>query len=376
MHITIIANSFQEDYIEHLVNSLVYKVDRLDLIGSSKYQNRSINKKVKIYNLRGEDHLNESLLKKIGRNIKYYYKLVGYLNRTEASIIHIQWLRFYMLEGVLLSLYLKILGKKVIYTVHDVLPRLQETWINKLKFKLIYRTPDRLIAHTNFIKSRINKEFGIQESKIYVAVHGVYQRFKNESITQLEARSYFGLSQSSTVLLFFGNIAKYKGFDLLLSSLDQLVGQSHDFQVLAAGRIDAEYQTEFNKLIKSHSKVDVVPILRFIKNEEVEYCFKAADVTVLPYREASQSGVLFMSYAYGKPVIAPNFGGFPDDIISQKTGYLFEPENVESLKLSLSKFAVDWQYAAKSRHDFIEKFANTNYSWDKSCEQIIAAYKS
>lgn len=374
MHVTIIANSFQEDYIEHLVNHLVFKVNRVDLIGSSKYESRKINEKVRFYNLRGDDHLNVGFVKKACRTFKYYYKLMGYLNKTNASIIHIQWLRFYLLEGVLLHLYIKLLNKKVIYTVHDVLPRLQETTINRLKFKFIYKMPDRLIAHTPYIKKRLIKEFSIQEHKIFVIVHGVYQRPKKENITQWAARDYFGLSQSATVLLFFGIIAKYKGFDLLLKSIERL-GMGHNFQVLAAGRVNSDYQIEFQNLIDVHN-VNVKAVLRFIEDEEIEYCFKAANITVLPYREASQSGVLFMSYAYGKPVIAPDLGGFPDDIIPHKTGYLFEPENIESLSRSLREFEAEWKGATAEKNEAIENFANSNYSWDKSCEQLVTVYES
>lgn len=375
MHVAIIANSFQEDYIEHLVNHLADKVDRIDLIGSSKYNCRSLNDKVTVYNLRGEDNLSESFFKKITRTISYYFKLIGYLDRSDASVIHIQWLRFYVLEGVFLPLFVRLLGKKVIYTVHDILPRLQESFINKLKFKFIYKCPNQLIVHTNYIKGRLKNEFNIPETKIHVVVHGVYDRSKNEEVTHQNARDYFGLSQSATVILFFGIIAKYKGFDILLKSLNGL-GERDDFQILVAGRVNADYKTELRNLIQKFNQVNVIPEIRFIEDKEVEYCFKASDVTVLPYREASQSGVLFMSYAYGVPVIAPNLGGFPDDIIPSKTGYLFETADPDSLAASLFQFRKEWQNADELKHHFIENFAKTNYSWDKSCEQLMAVYKS
>lgn len=375
MHITIIANCFQEDYIENLVNHLAHKVDRLDLIGSTRYEVRNFNDKVKHFNFRGDDHLRRGALKKVLQTLKYYYKLLYYLNKTDAQVVHVQWIRFHILDGVLLPLYIKLLGKKIIYTIHDLLPRMKDNWINRLKFRLIYNIPDMLIVHTNYIQSRVKNEFGIQESKVSVIVHGVYKRTKNANITKRMARDYFGLSHSTTVLLFFGFIVKYKGFDLLLKSLDTL-RDCHEYQILVAGQIHSDYKREFTDLIDNYDKVSMVNVHRFIEDDEVEYCFKAADATVLPYREAYQSGVLFMSYAYGKPVIAPDLGGFPDDIIPHTTGYLYEPENAESLSHSLSEFEMEWRDATQDKYETIENFANSNYSWDMSCEKLFSLYKS
>jgi len=123
--------------------------------------------------------------------------------------------------------------------------------------------------------------------------------------------------------------------------------------------------------MNTHTSKRINIIARHILEEEIELIFKAADLVVLPYTEASQSGVLFMSYAYGKPVIAPALGGFPDDIEIGKTGLLFEPFNAASLSAAIRNYVEHWN----SDSTYIKEFAQKNYSWDTSCECLVNIYQ-
>ena len=375
MHVSIIANGFQEDYILNLINNLHSKVDRLDFIGSSIYDGQKINKQVYFYNLRGSHNENSSTISKTVRIIRYYIRLLNYLHHSDAEIVHIQWVRFRILEGIFFALYTRyFIGKKVIYTAHDVLPHSNDGIYNKILFKIIYSVHNHLIVHTAYLKDRLIQEFNIKSAKVSVIPHGMYERIENHLITKTKAREHFKISSNSTVLLFFGIIAEYKGLDILLKSLN-VINDKKTFQILVAGRVSLEYKTKFEKLIKDNDCTNHVFFLRYIKDEEVEMCFKASDVTVLPYKEASQSGVLFMSYAYGIPVIAPNLGGFKHDIVPGKTGYLFQPNDHLSLADTLVKFKTEWDGTDKA-NDYIKNFASVNYSWDNSCKQIAELYST
>ncbi len=374
MHVSIIANGFQVDYITDFVNNLKAKVDKVDLIGTSIYSERQIDRKIGFYDLKGMDEANGSVFQKSLRKIQYFLRLVKYLHRTKATIIHVQWIRFYIIEGVLLTLYMRAIGKKVVYTVHDVLPHSEDNFYNRLIFKLIYKIHNQLVVHTSYIKSRIVSEFNINGSKIDVVPHGVYQRPDDVSITGELAKRHFGLSPSSTVILFFGGISEYKGFDILLESLSKIDGK-FDLTVLVAGKMQEEYKNLFNGLLKRYKLDRYIFHIRYIQDDEIEYFFKASDVTVLPYKEASQSGVLFMSYAYGVPVIAPFLGGFPEDILPGKTGYLFEPNNPESLAKAFIKFKTEWRNDNINRHRDIKEFAVKNYSWEKTCDETLKIYQ-
>ncbi|MCO5286618.1 MAG: glycosyltransferase [Chitinophagaceae bacterium] len=372
MHIAIISNSFQEEYERSLLNSLADKVEKVDFIGPSSYDKESFDKRIRYLDYRGNDN-QSSFLGKFFRNVKYYFNLLVYFTTTEATIIHFQWLRFPILDGVMLPLYLKLLGKRIFYTAHNVLPHNKENSFVRFQFRLIYHTMHRIIVHTEYIRGRIQNEFGISPSKLNEVIHGVYERELNPEITREAARKYFKLSSSAVVVLLFGSISKYKGLDILLKSMDSLA--KDDLQLLVSGRLDPDYKIEFDALVEKYKSKNIVFVIRRIEDAEVEYCFKAADVTVLPYREASQSGVLFMSYAYGVPVIAPKMGGFVKDIVPEKTGLLFLPNDDKDLAHKIDEFSEHTYFRSLESRANIRNYGLKNYSWSKSAEELKSVYE-
>ena len=374
MHVTIIANGFQEEYIYNLLNHLVDKVERVDLIGSPIYDREKLDRRIFFYNLREDQAGKTSVLSKSFGILNYYRKLFRYLRRTDSKIVHIQWLRFDFIEGVLVSWIMKLMGKKVVYTAHNLLPHDKEGPIVRAKFRFIYRIPDDIMVHTAFIKKQIVSQFDILQDKVHVIPHGVYKRQKNDLLTREDARKALQLRSDSLVILFFGIIQAYKGFDTLKKSIE-LLHDSSNIQILVAGRVSKEYKKEFETLVEKIDGDQYTFLLRYITDEEVEHCFKTADVTVLPYKESSQSGVMFMSYTFGVPVIVPDIGGFPEDVLPQKTGYLFEANNPASLAAAIMDFKKEWTTAGKAERQFITEFADKNYSWETSCIKLAKLYR-
>ena len=373
MHITIIANNFQEEYIYNLINNLSLQVDRLDFIGSPLYNKEKINSNIKFYKFRHYYHDKESQVKKTYGIIDYYLKLIKYLFTSPSKIIHVQWLKFNFIEGVLIAILIKLLGKKVIYTAHNPLPHNTDGLYFRTLFKLIYKIQSQLIVHTSYIKDEISRQFGTNPQKIHVVPHGVYMKKMNPSVTKSTARDSLGLSKNAKVLLFFGYINEYKGFDVLVKAIN-LLDETAPLEIMVAGKVQNGYEKAFESILKEKKSGKYVLLTEYVSEEKLELCFKAADVTVLPYKEASQSGVLFMSYSFGVPVIAPYLGGFPSDIIPNKTGYLFEPKNPVSLSKTIMLFLEEWAAPSPERGNFITNFAYNNYSWTSSCKKLVDIY--
>ena len=373
MHITIIANGFQEDYITNLLNNLADKVERIDFIGSDIHQERNLDKRIVFYNLRGKHDENVPLSAKVIRNINYYRKLAAYLIKSSSAIVHVQYFRLKIMEGIIFTLFIRMLGKKAVYTAHDVLPHSRDNAYNRLLYRIIYSLQHLVIVHTDFIKNRIIREFNISEAKICFTRHGVYQRVVHPAITREIARERLSIPGDATVFLFFGIIAAYKGPDILLQSFAKLPDQKN-FRLLFAGKVSTEYQQEFKTLMDSFPSDYIIKYLTYIRDEDMEYYFKAADATVLPYKEASQSGVLFMSYSYGIPVIVSGIGEFPEDIMPGKTGYVFKVNDPDDLAGTLLRFANEKQNLRPMSGDFIQHYAQVHYSWDESCKELANAY--
>lgn len=368
----LIANGFQEDYIIHYLSSLAGKFDQIDFIGSSIYPKEKIHQSINFHDLQGGGVENQPLGNKIRRVVIYYISLIRFfLHSPREGIIHIQWLRFKILDGIIIPYIFKILGYKIVYTVHDILPHDRDTAFNRLIFSIIYKLNWKLIVHTEFLKKRLNEEFGIEESKIAVIHHGVYKvEDENLILNKKEAKIKLGIRPDATVILFFGYITHYKGLDILLNAFKN-INTNTDVHLIIAGRVHDNYKPTLEKLQELNKADNIQFIIRRIDDEELPVLFGATDLTALPYREASQSGVLFMSYAYGVPVIAPDIGGFPYDVVDGKTGLIFHSEDADSLKSKFEDFILDNKSNKLYSQKEIRKYAHENYSWEKSANEFV-----
>jgi glycosyltransferase involved in cell wall biosynthesis len=149
-----------------------------------------------------------------------------------------------------------------------------------------------------------------------------------------------------------------------------------NLKLIVAGKVADDYKSEMDEIAEMYNSADIQMELKFISDEEVDMLFKAANATILPYLEASQSGVLFMSYAYGRPVVAPRLGGFPDDIEPGKTGYLFDAGDVDSLKEQISRLYWEWKDKQDPAYAYIRQYAKENYSWKASAIQLAQIYNT
>jgi glycosyltransferase involved in cell wall biosynthesis len=103
-----------------------------------------------------------------------------------------------------------------------------------------------------------------------------------------------------------------------------------------------------------------------VPEAEVEVCFKAADVLAIPYVNIFQSGVPFLAYSFGLPVVATDVGALREDIVEGRTGFICEPKNPASIAAGVEKFfASDLFRNLTVNRKEIQKFANEKHSWMK-----------
>ena len=113
----------------------------------------------------------------------------------------------------------------------------------------------------------------------------------------------------------------------------------------------------------------------FIPDEETELYFKAADVLVLPYTHIYQSGVLFLGYSFGLPVIASDVGALRQDIVENKTGYVFKAEDPADLARNIERYFASELYANLNSHrQEIRDYATERHSWDMVSEVTRDVY--
>ena len=113
----------------------------------------------------------------------------------------------------------------------------------------------------------------------------------------------------------------------------------------------------------------------FIPDHDIELYFKAADVLVLPYRHIYQSGVLFLGYSFGLPVLAADVGSLREEIIEGETGFLFRPDDPVDLARAIDRYFTSDLFAQLStRRQKIEQFATKRHSWEVVGQLTMNAY--
>jgi glycosyltransferase involved in cell wall biosynthesis len=137
-----------------------------------------------------------------------------------------------------------------------------------------------------------------------------------------------------------------------------------------------KYLADLKAYVSTHQLGDVVRFDDFhIPEADLDLYFQAADVALLPYIEGDfQSGVLFLAYRFGLPVIASNVGSFPDDVISGVQGYIFEAGNPRALAASLDQF-YQCLYPKADLRQAIRDCTQQQYSWEQAAAVTYEVYQ-
>jgi glycosyltransferase involved in cell wall biosynthesis len=323
-------------------------------------------------NLRGSQNSAASFGTKVLRILMYYVRLIAYAITARPKIFHILWNnKFeYFDRTVMIGLY-KAFGKKIVLTVHNVnigKRDATDSLANRLTLRMQYRLADHLFVHTEKMKAELTDDFGVSPSKISVIPFGINNTVPATSMTGAEARRRLGLGSHEKVLLFFGSIAPYKGLEYLVAACQISMPRHSDYRLVVAGspKGDKRYWSGIYEQILGNLNPDQVTLkIEFVPDEDTETYFKAADVLVLPYRRIFQSGVLFLGYSFGLPVLAADVGSLKDDIVQGVTGLVFHPEDSTDLARAIDQFfSSDMFEAGSSRRTAIQEYANAKYSWD------------
>ena len=142
-------------------------------------------------------------------------------------------------------------------------------------------------------------------------------------------------------MLFFGNIAPYKGLEYLIAAFEELLKKDRSYRLLIVGKPKGSerYWNQIRRAIASSGIADrVIAKIEYVPDEETELYFKAADVLILPYTHVFQSGVLFLGYSFGLPAIAADVGSLKEEIIEGETGFVFKPEDSSDLADKINKY--------------------------------------
>src|SRR5580704_9605444 len=384
--VALLTGGGDKPYAFGLAMELISKVASLDLIGSDELDSPEFHNKrgVNFLNLRGDQRPDASLRKKMFRVLAYYAKLIQYALTAKPGIFHILWNnKFEFFDRTLLMFYYRLLGKQIVLTLHNVNARRRDskdTSLNQLTLRIQYRLADHIFVHTEKMKIELIEEFRVQAARLTVIPFGINNAVPDTRLTAGEAKARLGIRNGDRTILFFGNIAPYKGLEYLISAYRQIATRHDDYRLIIAGRPKncEKYWAAIREAIRQDVQRGRILLKEeYIPDDMTELYFKAADVLALPYKYIYQSGVLFLGYSFGLPLLAADVGSLKEDIIEGETGLIFKPQDPDDLARVIEQyFSSDLFLDLANRRERIRSFANKRHSWNEVGQITREVYAS
>jgi glycosyltransferase involved in cell wall biosynthesis len=248
---------------------------------------------------------------------------------------------------------------RVITIVDNAIPH-EPKFFDKPFAKYLFNRVDGFVVMSEAVKRDVLTLK--PNAKCLFAPHPLYNHFGSVE-NKLQSQYKLGLNPSKKTLLFFGLIRDYKGLDLLIEAFGQLPS---DYQLLIAGEPYGSFEKYEKQIAALPNAHDVHTEARYIGDDEVPLFFSAADVCILPYRSATQSGITSIAYHFNLPMIATNVGGLQESIRDGENGVVVAPA-ADDIAAGIKRF-----FAEGNKEKFAKNIAQLkkDLSWETLANAI------
>jgi glycosyltransferase involved in cell wall biosynthesis len=250
-------------------------------------------------------------------------------------------------------------------TIHDVKYHIgdrQSNIVPQAITDLAARFSFGLIVHGDGLKGQLTRAFKRNPDHVFVIPH------MNSSFYRHWEKS--GIKEETNRILFFGSIWEYKGLHYLMQAESLLAKHLDHFKIVIAGV--GEDFAKYRKYIVDPDHYEIMN--EYIADERVAELFQKASVVVLPYIEASQSGVVPLAFAFGKPVVVTRVGSIPEIVDHGKNGFIVPPRDSEKLAKAILQILTNPRLRKRMSHEAKVK-ANGDLSWDRVARLHLEAYQ-
>ena len=223
-------------------------------------------------------------------------------------------------------------GGRVVFLCHNVLPH-ERSRVDAALVRLGLGSADGFLVQSKADLETLARLF--PDRPRAHTPHPAYTFFARGGVDRASARA--GLGVEGPVALFFGLVRPYKGLDVLLRAL-ALARRELPVTLVVAGEFYGD-RRPYEALVADLGLGSAVRLLdRYVPNEEVESYFRAADIVVLPYVSATQSGIAQIALSFERPVIVTDVGGLAEAVRPGETGFVVPPRDPERLAAALVEF--------------------------------------
>ena len=340
---------------------------------------------IKFYCIRKRLPKRSSTINGIIRVCVLFFVLSSVLLRSKYDIVHIQ---DYLPTFFLFIPLLKLRRKKICWTLHDVEifkfatginGTLQEIFLKLVSQpKLMTSCVDKILVHAYSLKEQLIAK-KIDQKKIYVI-----RLFDYDYLLEIEKTPQIQESKvplyGDGYVLFLGNIAPWKGIDILIDAAkiaSNKIGQK--FALIIAGKsYEGFKKNQYFRNLKNEDLKYVRILDRFITDSELPNLVRKSSFLVLPYNnlfQHSASGVIPLAYTFGKPVIVSNISSLSEYVENGKTGLIFDVEDSKELADCMVELIENHSKCVEMGKRAHEKML-TEMSLDVCCKFINSVYNA
>jgi glycosyltransferase involved in cell wall biosynthesis len=359
-------------YSTHLVRSLRKRFDVLFCTLSRQYPNFLFPGKTQLDDSANPiQEQNDPVIDSV--NPWTWLRTARLLNRRRPRLIIFNWWQpfFGFAFGSIMMFLSRECRERVCFLCHNVLPH-ERHWLERLLCHYAFRHVRYFIVHSEEDRRRL---LDLKPTAhVMRNVHPISAAFSEDEakpVDKATARARLGLAVDRKIVLFFGLIRPYKGLAFLIEAMPEVL-RKMDCTLLVAG----EFYDDKSKYVAQIEKLGIGDKVRvedqYIRNEDVVYYFRAADVVVLPYIEASQSGIIPMAYGYHTPVISTRVGGLHEVVSEGETGFLVEAGNASQIAQTILRY-----YEGDYEPRFRAAIANETrkFDWDEEVRHVESFVK-
>ncbi len=260
-----------------------------------------------------------------------WYKVSKRIIQEKADLIIFDWWHpfFGFCHGVISSLIKKDYSNKILFITENVVSH-EANSIDKILTKIGLRNASMFLALSKNVEEELERF--AKGNKIFRSELPIYDCYKNDEIPEISKfKSQLGINNDDQVILFFGYVRKYKGLDILLKAFPKILQKFPNTFLLVVGEFYDKPDSYFKLIEELNITKRVRVINQFVLNEEVAKYYLSSDIVVLPYRSATQSGILNVAYGFNKPVIVTNVGGLAEFVTEGKTGFVIKPDSEDEI---------------------------------------------
>lgn len=290
-------------------------------------------------------------------NIRLVFQTYAWIRKINPDVIHL------LSPLDVFSSVLYMFRKKMVLTMHDPFPHtgessLRRAFITNLAMKLV----PKFVLLNDIQKEDFKKVYHVDENQILINKIGIF--------------NYFKLWKKSTTkenhnVLFFGRISPYKGIEYLCEAMLKVKEQVPDATLTIAGGGKIYFD------IEPYRKQKWIQVInRYVGMEELAGLLQNCALSVCPYTDATQSGVIMTSYSLCKPVIATDVGGLGEMVEDGKTGALVPPKDVAALSDAIIALLKDEAKREKMADNIRNDYFVGAKSWKVIAEKYIKFYKT